>query len=141
MAETGPVSPLDVALGRVGDRWALLLVASLLTGPRRFNELLAELPGLAPNVLSQRLKHLEREGVIVATPYTRRPLRFSYELTAAGAELAGALALLASWGAGRAEAEETPTHSACGTPMEVHWYCPTCHRLVDDDEHGDLHFV
>ena len=58
-------------------------------GPRRFNDLLEDLDGLAPNVLSKRLRHLEDEGVIVATPYSERPPRFDYRLTASGAELAG----------------------------------------------------
>ena len=58
--------------------------------------------GIAPNVLSRRLRHLEHEGLVVATPYSRRPLRLAYELTAAGRELAGALRLLAAWGARRA---------------------------------------
>ncbi|MGH9280206.1 MAG: winged helix-turn-helix transcriptional regulator, partial [Acidimicrobiales bacterium] len=58
-------SPLAEAVARVGDRWALLLVHALLDGPRRFNDLQHDLPGIAPNVLTQRLRHLEREGVVV----------------------------------------------------------------------------
>src|SRR5215218_1425850 len=88
-------SPLADAVERVGDRWTLLLVDALLAGPRRFNDLLTELPGLAPNILSTRLKHLERESVVVSSPYSKRPLRFVYELTASGRDLAGALRLLA----------------------------------------------
>jgi len=67
-AKTVPAltSPLEEATARVGDRWTLLLVQALLDGPRRFNELLEALPGIAPNVLSQRLKHLERERVLVS---------------------------------------------------------------------------
>ena len=94
-------SALEEAVARVGDRWTLLLVNSLLDGPRRFNELLDDLDGLAPNVLSKRLRHLEHDGVIVALPYSQRPPRFDYRLTAAGSELAGALRLLAHWGAAR----------------------------------------
>src|SRR5688500_558380 len=48
-------SALDAALERVADRWSLLVVEALLEGPRRFNELLADVPGIAPNILSQRL--------------------------------------------------------------------------------------
>src|SRR5438067_6657142 len=87
------------ALARVGDRWTLLLVAALLVGPRRFVELADDVPGIAPNVLSQRLRHLEQQGLVVATPYSQRPVRFSYELTASGRDLADAVALLAAWGA------------------------------------------
>ena len=125
-------SPLAEAVARVGDRWSLLIVQALLGGSRRFNDLLDELGGIAPNVLSQRLKQLEREALVVSRPYSRRPPRFAYELSAAGQELAGALRLLAQWGAQRAGGE-TLRHEECGTPLEARWYCPTCERPVDDD--------
>jgi DNA-binding HxlR family transcriptional regulator len=134
-------SPLEEAVTRVGDRWTLLLVNSLLEGPRRFNELLDGLDGLAPNVLSKRLRHLEHEGVIVATAYSRRPPRFDYRLTSSGAELAGALRLLAHWGAARDPDAAPVQHGACGTPVEARWYCPTCARLVEGDEIDELRFV
>jgi DNA-binding HxlR family transcriptional regulator len=128
-------SPLAEALARVGDRWTLLVVEALLGGPQRFNDLLDRLPGIAANILSERLKRLEREGLLVARPYSERPPRSAYQLTAEGGELAGALRLLASWGAGHAEEARTPAHPACGTPVEARWYCPTCDQLVDDEPH------
>jgi DNA-binding HxlR family transcriptional regulator len=127
-------SPLDAALRSVGDRWTLLVVAALLEGPRRFNDLLDEVSGIAPNVLTQRLRHLEGEGLAVAQPYSRRPPRSVYELTAAGRELAGAVRFLTGWGARRSEGAEAPRHEACGTPMEARWYCPTCDRPVTEGE-------
>jgi len=141
MAEPATASALEVAVTRVGDRWTLLLVNSLLAGPRRFNELLDDHDGLAPNVLSKRLRHLEHEGVIIATPYSQRPPRFDYRLTAAGAELAGALRLLAHWGAASDTNTAAVEHVACGTPVEARWYCPTCATLVDVDDIDDLRFV
>ena len=141
MADARAAAPLDAALSRVGDRWALLVVHALLGGPRRFSDLMGALPGIAPNVLSQRLKHLEREGVVAARAYSRRPPRFAYELTAGGAELAGTLRLLAQWGAGRSEEAEPIHHAACGTTVEARWYCPTCGRAIDEDEGGDLQFL
>jgi len=89
MTDEAQPSPLQAALDRVGDRWSLLVVESLLDGARRFNDLAAALPGIAPNILSDRLKRLERERVLVARPYSQHPLRLSYELTAEGRELAG----------------------------------------------------
>ena len=142
---TGPEdtpSPLAEALARVGDRWTLLIVEALLPGPRRFNDLLAQIPGLAANILSERLKRLEREGLLVARPYSERPPRAAYELTAQGRELAGALRLLAHWGARHADPAETPRHPECGTPVQVRWYCPTCDRLVDHElPLAELRFV
>ena len=127
------ISPLEEAVARVGDRWALLLVAALLDGPRRFNDLQADVAGIAPNVLSQRLRTLEQHGVVVATPYSERPPRVVYQLTAAGTELAGALRLLAQWGANQApDTVEPLRHASCGTPFEARWYCPTCHTVEGD---------
>ena len=88
-------SPLAAALARVGDRWTLLIVEALLAGPRRFNDLVDQLPGIAASILSERLKRLERDGLLLARPYSERPPRAAYQLTAEGTELAGALRLLA----------------------------------------------
>jgi DNA-binding HxlR family transcriptional regulator len=125
---------LAIALARVGDRWSLLLVEALLTGPRRFNELSGAVPGIAPNILSDRLRRLERGGILVPTPYSRRPIRMEYALTADGRELAGALRLLADWGSARGGEGEPLRHETCGTPLEARWHCPTCNRTVDDDD-------
>lgn len=140
-ADPTAATALEVAVARVGDRWTLLLVNSLLSGPRRFNELLEDHDGLAPNVLSKRLRHLEHEGVIVATPYSQRPPRFDYRLTAAGSELAGALRLLAHWGAASDVNASAVEHATCGTPVEARWYCPTCAALVDVDDIDEIRFV
>ena len=92
-------------MSRVGDRWTLLVIDALLDGPRRFNELTAAVPGLASNILSARLRRLEREGLVVAVPYSERPARYEYRVSAEGRELAGALRLLARWGARAAGGE------------------------------------
>jgi DNA-binding HxlR family transcriptional regulator len=138
-------SPLAEALARVGDRWTLLVVEALLPGPRRFNDLLSQIPGIAANILSDRLKRLERDGLLVARPYSQRPPRADYQLTAEGTELAGALRLLAHWGSRHTDQDDTPRHPACGTPIEVRWYCPTCDRLVDHEtdhpDHRQARFV
>jgi DNA-binding HxlR family transcriptional regulator len=134
-------SPLADALMRVGDRWTLLIVQALLAGPRRFNELLEDIPGIAANILSQRLKRLEHEALVVSRPYSERPPRAAYELTAEGKELAGALRLLAQWGARHALPAEAPRHQACGTPLEARWYCPTCDHLVEDEPELEMQFL
>jgi DNA-binding HxlR family transcriptional regulator len=141
VAEAELSSPLAAALARVGDRWTLLLVEALLEGPRRFNELAEDVPGIAPNILSNRLKHLEREALVVAQPYSERPRRFAYELTAPGRDLAGALRLLAEWGGQQGEETEALRHVVCGSPLEARLYCSTCERPVEEDESADLHVV
>src|SRR5690242_665519 len=134
-------SPLAEALTSVGDRWTLLVVEALLDGPRRFNDLLSLIPGLAANILSERLKRLEREALLVTRPYSERPPRVAYELTGEGRELAGALRLLARWGARRADPTQAPRHATCGTPVEARWYCPTCDDLVDVGQADEAHLV
>jgi DNA-binding HxlR family transcriptional regulator len=127
-------SPLAAALERVGDRWSLLLVEALLPGPRRFNELGEAVTGIAPNILADRLRRLETERIVSATPYSERPPRFAYALTDEGQELAGALRLLADWGSRVSRESEPLRHAACGTPVEARWYCPTCDRPVEGNE-------
>src|SRR3954470_21881203 len=113
-----PASPLADALAQVADRWTLLAIAALLEGPRRFNELQEALGGIAPNILSARLKGLTEHALVVQRPYSERPPRFVYELSESGRELAGALRLLADWGA-RAGGGEPLHHGLCGTPLEA----------------------
>jgi DNA-binding HxlR family transcriptional regulator len=134
-------TPLELALERVGDRWSLLLVEALLDGPRRFNELAENVGGIAPNILTDRLRRLEREGVVVARPYSERPPRMEYALTGAGRDLAGALRLLADWGSRRSADTEPMRHDLCGTPLEARWYCPTCTVLVADPAANEARLI
>jgi DNA-binding HxlR family transcriptional regulator len=129
-----PDSPLHIALSKVGDRWTLLVIEALLDGAARFGDLEAAVTGIAPNTLSSRLKALEADGLVVATPYSERPLRYEYNLTAAGKDLAGAIRMLTAWGAAHNDEVEVPRHGLCGTPLEVRWYCPTCDRQATEDE-------
>jgi DNA-binding HxlR family transcriptional regulator len=136
-----PEQALADALATVGDRWTLLVVAALLDGPRRFGDLQTVVRGIAPNVLTQRLRSLERNALVIARPYSERPPRFVYELSASGQELAGALRMIAGWGARNAGRGTAPRHALCGTPVEARWWCPTCERPVSDDEGEELHFA
>jgi DNA-binding HxlR family transcriptional regulator len=114
-----PTSPLAQALARVGDRWTLQIVAELLAGPARFGELAERIDGIAPNTLTQRLRHLEEEGLLTTTPYSERPLRVVYELTEEGQGLASALRLLEQWGARRSDGSDLDDASCplCGAPL------------------------
>lgn len=145
LTPTGPSSPLGAALDRVGDRWSLLLVERLLDGPARFNDLLTGVSGIAPNILTDRLRRLERERVVHAVPYSTRPVRMEYALTADGRDLASAVRLLADWGGSRPIDGETRhealRHDACGTPLEARWFCPTCERSITDGETAEDRLV
>jgi DNA-binding HxlR family transcriptional regulator len=136
-----PRLPLEAALDRVGDRWSLLVVEALLDGPRRFGELGEILPGIAANILTDRLRRLERAGILRSSPYQERPTRLAYELTADGRALASALRLLADWGARRSDDVEPLRHATCGTPLEARYFCPTCASLVDPGEAAEVRIL
>jgi DNA-binding HxlR family transcriptional regulator len=137
MATIDP-APLDRGLARVGDRWTLLIVDALLQGAKRYSDLAHAVDGIAPNILAARLRKLERDGLIVARPYSHRPRRLSYELTADGKALAGALALLTAWAARLAGQDTSGYHAACGTALQTRPWCPTCERCLDQGETDDL---
>jgi DNA-binding HxlR family transcriptional regulator len=132
---------LSEALAAVGDRWSMLIVEALLAGPKRFGDLQGEVEGIASNVLSARLRKLAEHGLISAEPYSERPPRFSYELTDAGRELAEPLRMLAGWGSRHAEGVERPLHTACGSALEVGWYCPSCREPVEPDADEELDYA
>src|ERR687892_742880 len=134
-------TPLAAALERVGDRWSLPIIEALLAGSRRFGELSEALAVIAPNILTDRLRRLEGERIVRATPYSERPPRFTYALTDEGLELAGVLRLLADWGARGSAHAEPMRHAACGTPVEARLWCPTCAPSVDEPEADELRRV
>ena len=88
---------LDVA----GDRWTLLIVRELTPGPRRFTDLLDGLPGVSRNLLTERLRALERDGIIARQELPPPAARQVYELTDDGRDLAVAMGPLIAWGARR----------------------------------------
>jgi DNA-binding HxlR family transcriptional regulator len=138
-------TPLAAALERIGDRWSPRIVEALLGGPLRYGDLQAAVAGIAPNILADRLRRLEAGGLLASTAYAERPPRFEYRLTTEGRALAGALRLLADWGARHAGAaagdHESLHHEACGTALEARWYCPTCGDVVEPGSAGETRRV
>lgn len=89
------------ALDVVGDRWTLLIVRELHPGARRFTDLVEGLPGVSRKLLAERLRDLERDGIIVRTELPPPAARRVYELTDDGHALAKAIAPLIAWGSTR----------------------------------------
>ena len=103
----------------VGNRWTLLIIRELRPGPRRFTDLVDGLPGISRKLLTERLRDLERDGIITRTELPPPAARQVYELTDDGRDLATALTPLAAWGArrlGERQTEESfrPRWSAVG---------------------------
>jgi DNA-binding HxlR family transcriptional regulator len=71
----------------VGQKWTALLVHDLSEGPRRFSELERACPGISPRTLSERLRWLEAEEILVRRSYPESPPRVEYDLTEKGAAL------------------------------------------------------
>jgi DNA-binding HxlR family transcriptional regulator len=90
--------PIARTLEIVGSRWTLLIIRDLLTGRMRFQDLQQRIPGIAPNVLSTRLKALEEHGLVRREFYSDHPPRADYELTERGQELGVVVLALARWG-------------------------------------------
>jgi len=86
-------------LDRIGDKWTVLIISTLNAGPLRYSDLQASIPGISQRMLTQTLKHLERDGLITRTAYPEVPPRVEYELTELGRSLMEAVVAMAGWAA------------------------------------------
>ncbi|MCJ8206743.1 helix-turn-helix domain-containing protein [Pseudomonas sp. RGM2987] len=93
----GQLCPIARSLDILGDRWTLLLIREFLLGPKRFKELLAILPAMGTNRLSERLAMLVQNGIIQQVARTPSSLP-AYELTDLGEQLRKPILALGSWG-------------------------------------------
>jgi len=94
----GQFCALAQALDQIGDRWTLLILRDLFPGPARFRDLQESLPGLATNLLTQRLRSLEENGILVQDTLPPPAGVRVYRLTPRGLELRPALEAIAAWG-------------------------------------------
>jgi DNA-binding HxlR family transcriptional regulator len=107
--------PVARSLDIVGERWTLLIVRDLLSGAMRFQDLLESMAGVAPNVLSDRLKTLESHGLVKRSFYSDHPPRAEYSLTGKGLELGVVVLALGRWGVRHLEVRSPRTlqHDEC----------------------------
>lgn len=89
--------PVREVLGRVGDKWSILVVAVLRDGPMRFNELRRSIDGISQRMLTRTLRSLERDGLVARTVTPTTPPRVDYELTRLGRTLLDPITALAEW--------------------------------------------
>ncbi|HEY8134367.1 MAG TPA: winged helix-turn-helix transcriptional regulator [Thermoanaerobaculia bacterium] len=87
------------SLDLIGERWALLVVRELMLGPKRFTDLRAGLPGISPNVLTQRLEELERTAILERHKLPAPAAAWVYELTDWGQQLEPVIKELGRWAA------------------------------------------
>jgi DNA-binding HxlR family transcriptional regulator len=122
--------PVAKSLELVGDRWTLLIVRDLLGGARRFQDFQQSLKGIAPNILSDRLKLMEEHGLVSRRFYSDHPPRAEYTLTDKGKELGVVVSALASWGSRHVHRQTALVHMDCGQPVQMGYYCPHCNDRV-----------
>jgi DNA-binding HxlR family transcriptional regulator len=96
-----PTCPTRQLLDRVGDKWTVLVIATLAERAARFGELRRTVRGVAPKVLTAVLRSLERDGFVRRQVYTASPLRVEYSLTRLGRSLATVVEELRSWTEGQ----------------------------------------
>ena len=92
-----PDCPTRVVLDRIGDKWTGLVIGALIDGPRRFTALRQHIGGVAPKVLTQTLRAMERDGLLTRTVFAQVPPRVDYALTDLGVSLGGPIAVLTDW--------------------------------------------
>ena len=86
-----------LALDRIADKWTVLIVGRLAIGTRRFGELRREIAGVSPKVLTQKLRELERDGLVARRIYASVPPKVEYSLTPLGRTLVGLLDAIRVW--------------------------------------------
>jgi len=90
--------PIRLVLDRIADKWTVMMMSLLSDGaPHRFNELRRNVEGISQKMLTQTLRDLERDGLVVRTIYAQIPPRVEYALTPLGATLCGPIAQLGEW--------------------------------------------
>mgnify|MGYP003814958229 FL=1 len=92
--------PCNIAqsLNIIGDRWTLLIIHEILTGHTLFNEIKKGLKGISSNLLSERLKYLEQQGLVKTELYSEHPPRYCYKLTESGKDLEDVFNAFIIWG-------------------------------------------
>jgi DNA-binding HxlR family transcriptional regulator len=126
MKSYGQYCPMAMAVEILGDRWTLLIVRDMLLGTRRFNDLARGLPGISRALLSQRLRQLERAGIVERRATAGERL-IEYHLTPAGNDLQPLAAAFITWGARWAFSEPQPVHL---DPVLLLWWM---HGVVQRD--------
>lgn len=124
---------LAQTLNIVGDKWTLLVLHRILNNKNTFKELQEALKPIPTNILSDRIKLLEKNGFIVAQIYNEHPPRYKYLLTEKGMDFKHVFNSMILWANKHLEAcKKTVCHEKCGKEVEIKYYCKDCDEYVDD---------
>jgi len=93
-----PACPVATTVGLIGNKWKLLVLRNLLVGPYRFGEFRKTIPGISQKVLTDNLRSLEEDGIIVRTVFAEVPPRVEYKLSELGETMRPIIAAMEKWG-------------------------------------------
>lgn len=94
-----PECPVEMTLQLIGDKWKVLIIRDLMTGTKRFNELMRSVTGITQKVLTSHLRSMEEAGLLTRKVYPVVPPKVEYTLTETGYSLKPVLDSLSAWGA------------------------------------------
>ena len=92
-----PDCPVEMTLQLIGDKWKVLIIRDLLTGTKRFNELMRSVSGITQKVLTSHLRAMEKNGLVTRTVYPEVPPKVEYTLTGTGYSLKPILDSMYTW--------------------------------------------
>jgi DNA-binding HxlR family transcriptional regulator len=129
--------PCNIAqtLNIIGDKWSLLILHQLLMGRETFKDMQDNLAGIPTNLLSDRLKTMEDDGLIERSLYQTHPPRYKYTLTEKGSDLDDVFGSIMLWGQKHLNTcYKKLVHTECSHTVEHVYYCPQCGKNVTMDE-------
>lgn len=129
--------PCNIAqtLNIIGDKWTLLILRQLLLGHDTYKDLQENLTGIPSNLLSDRLKCLEADGLIGSELYQSHPPRYRYLLNESGRDLSDVFNSIILWGEKNLkECSKQLTHTQCGHKIELQYYCSHCGKTISNED-------
>lgn len=129
--------PCNIAqtLNIIGDKWTLLILRQIMNGKKTYKEILDGLDGIPTNMLSNRLKSLEADGLVKTNLYSERPPRYEYNLTISGIDLTDVFNSLIMWGDKHLKVcYKELNHTDCGRKIVHQYYCPHCDEIIKNNQ-------
>lgn len=129
--------PCNIAqtLNIIGDKWTLLIIRQLSIGHNTYKEILQTLDGIPSNLLSNRLKELDKDGLITSEQYNSHPPRYKYVLTDSGRDLDDVFNSIILWGEKHLQkCYKQLIHEKCKHKIGLQYFCPHCHEVVEKQD-------
>lgn len=124
------------SLNLIGDRWTLLILHAIQVGNHTYKQLQEALIGIPTNLLSNRLKSLEEDGLIECVLYQDHPPRYEYRLRESGSDLSAVYIAIAQWGEKHLQEKcpKTVVHTTCHHTVTPVYYCEECDAYIEADQ-------